>query len=351
MSSHPRRGFTLIELLVVIAIIAVLIALLLPAVQSAREAARRAQCTNNLKQLGLAFHNYHSTNDTFPLLAGAGFNYSSGGYNAAWGPGTLVFALTFMENSPLQNAFNFDIGCVLGCSGVTQLPNTTVRDSAVASFLCPSDTRSITPGTNYGATYGPQFQWEAGTAGGGVGMFAEGRAFGLRDCTDGSSNTVAATEKLIGDNAAGSNNGAEFYSVVPWPQGGSRGSGLTQVATTPQGYANLQTYRKDCQAMQQSGQHQFNSTSQFWASGRTYQGSSISMMNTPNSKQPDCGWASATSSPQNTGDHAARSRHPGGVNVLLADGSVKFIKDSIAEQTWYALGTKAGGEIISADSY
>ncbi len=351
MSTRPHRGFTLIELLVVISIIAVLIALLLPAVQSAREAARRAQCTNNLKQIGLAFHNYHSTYDSFPLLAGAGFNFGAGIYEDAWGPGTLVFALSFMEGNPLQNAFNFEIGCVIGCNGASQRYNTTVRDSAVANFLCPSDARTILPGTNYGATFGPQFRWENGTGGIGVGMFAAGRAYGIRDCTDGSSNTVAASEKRIGDNSSGSNNGAEFYHVVGWPAGGNRGNGMNQVATTPEGYGHLLTYRQNCDAKRTSNTNQLNSTGQFWASGRTYNGSSISMMNTPNSKFADCGWASATSSPSNTGANAARSRHPGGVNVLMGDGSVKFIKDSIAERTWHALGTKAGGEIISADSF
>lgn len=85
-----------------------------------------------------------------------------------------------------------------------------------ASRRRPSDPGPIRPGTNYGATFGPQFRWENGTGGIGVGMFAAGRAYGIRDCTDGSSNTVAASEKIAGDNTAGSNNGAEFYHVVGW---------------------------------------------------------------------------------------------------------------------------------------
>ncbi len=177
-------------------------------------------------------------------------------------------------------------------------------------------------------------------------MFAILQAWGIRDCTDGASNTLAVSERLIGDNNTGSRNGAEEYFGVPWPSGGD-GLGMNQVATNPTGYSNLQQYIQSCDSIAKSGTgKEYNDTMSSWPLNRMHYGPGMTMLLTPNSPHASCGEYQA-----DDGTLGARSRHPGGVNALFADGSVHFMKNSINTITWFALGTKAGGEVISADSY
>ena len=355
-----RGGFTLIELLVVIAIIAVLIALLLPAVQAAREAARRAQCVNNLKQIGLALHNYHSANDVFPTLA---FSVNSGTptvYNDQNGPSTLLYALGYLEGQNVYNAFNFSVG------DVTIAINATVLNTRVNTFICPSNPYSdVYPdSTNYAPSYGPQFRWDASSGGVGTGLFAAQVVRGLNSITDGSSNTIAFAEVRTGDSVTPSRNHTEIFRYVSWPSNSPTGNGLDQVATNPVGYANLQLYIQACDAYRDSAgsaANELDQASQFWAMARCHRGAATSLLLTPNSPHEDCMDISqktqtpgaATNYPTQGPNAAAASRswHTGGVNVLLADGSVRFLKESTGVVVLRALTSLRGGEVLSSDAY
>jgi prepilin-type N-terminal cleavage/methylation domain-containing protein/prepilin-type processing-associated H-X9-DG protein len=375
-----QEGFTLIELLVVIAIIAVLIALLLPAVQSAREAARRAQCTNNLKQLGLAVHNYHSTFNALPaecMWMGATFGETgtsggSWGWNASW----PVCLLPNIEQSTLYNAYNQ--GWAPNCCGNNIGPNTTVDFNALAVLLCPSDNQKARPNypwapMNYAGNFGgpgvirywngtfvtpftcsttnqiPINGWGVGTCW--WGADSNLAYFGIEGITDGSSNTALFSERLLGAstqdpqpiiNSATAKRG--IY-LNPPNMSVAANSGNPQLA--------LQSMAS-CNSLPGTTQSQ-----QGWLIGFSYTMSypwhsvvnRYTHYNTPNKMtclaSNDTGglWGGLD------GIITANSNHPGGVNVCFADGSVRFVKDSVAPQTWWAIGSRNGGEVLSADSY
>jgi prepilin-type N-terminal cleavage/methylation domain-containing protein len=194
-----RRGFTLIELLVVIAIIAVLIALLLPAVQAAREAGRRASCVNNLKQIGVALHNYHQTYDVFPM--GSSKNLQKPGtYAAAHGLSAHAQMIGFMGETALYNAINFCWG-MAGGQPLTSAIQSTVYNSVVKEFLCPSDPYAgVTNLNSYSDCYGTTtYISTTQTTTGSNGLFTYWQSYGIRDCIDGTSNTIAFAEALVGD--------------------------------------------------------------------------------------------------------------------------------------------------------
>jgi prepilin-type N-terminal cleavage/methylation domain-containing protein/prepilin-type processing-associated H-X9-DG protein len=346
--SQRRRGFTLIELLVVIAIIAVLIALLLPAVQAAREAARRIQCTNNLKQLGLAFANYESANNCYPSadIFGTnnglctGFGFGDNCQNTPW----FVLMLPFIEQGSLYNAFNASIG-VEGPGFQGYYANSTVETTTIASFQCPSDIQqkfSIAVIAALAGLTGPNWNISKGNYGVNWGNCDYGQGvsnsyfsrtlflpspFGLNSnasgpalvriasVTDGLSNTHFASEILQGapDDLRGT-----IWADNP-------GSGSYETRFTPNGYQD------------------YVPLFQPWASGV----SSGALCDS----QPVQGLACYNQGQQGGEFTGSRSRHPGGVNSLFGDGSVHFMKNSIAPMTWVALGSMGSGEVISSDSY
>jgi prepilin-type N-terminal cleavage/methylation domain-containing protein/prepilin-type processing-associated H-X9-DG protein len=323
---RKRSGFTLIELLVVIAIIAVLIALLLPAVQSAREAARRAQCVNNLKQVGLALQNYHDAQGTFPLSRTAGGLLSNYNYSAQ------LRILPYMEQGNLYAATNFSL--VYNDPG-----NSTILGVTVSTFLCPTDSTQTVPAgwsaTNYKVNEGTSIAWDWGPSDTGNtnttlpppnGVFFADYTYNIASITDGTSNTALASERLISD----------FSNSIATEK-----SDLFAPGGTPQGFDDAIAM---CLAMD-------------WRN-LSFQG--ISDSGGPWAVSHNCETIYRHVSPPNMRTcmypptrmfASAGSKHPGGVNLLLCDGSVRFVKETVNLPTWRAIGTRNGGEVISSDSY
>jgi prepilin-type N-terminal cleavage/methylation domain-containing protein/prepilin-type processing-associated H-X9-DG protein len=356
-----RRAFTLIELLVVIAIIAVLIALLLPAVQAAREAARRSQCVNNLKQIGLALHNYHDVNGTFPMGAGSGY-YTSFSYNSKHNWSAHAAMLAQLGETPLYNSINFNWGTGDSPGTDAYANNSTAITTQVKTFLCPSDpnaTQVEVAGTGTanncyfgctGATTDFLLTFSAGAANLSTvpttGIFAFQQSKGMNTISDGTSNTVAFAESTVG-----SANAAKGQKLV----------GMTGVTAVPT--AALQTNAFNNASGVMSGITACNTT---WGNNGTYGvdkqrgdawatgGMAMTLFNTiapPNSSNDSWAYCGLNGSGTMATYSNADSYHPGGVNVLMADGHVQFIKDSINIKTWWGLGTIAGSEVISSDSY
>jgi len=373
--SRPSgRGFTLIELLVVIAIIAVLIGLLLPAVQAAREAARRSQCVNNLKQLGLSVHNYMSTHEAAP----AGFvsrnvttKAVSGERWGSWSCQSML--LPYLEQTPLYNAINFmTLSENQGGGGYMNVTVTTMR---VNSFLCPSSplpvgtqwdktgiNGALLPGNNYFASVGPQIQLTM--RGGGApdanpkGIFAldmgdgGGRVTRFADISDGTSNTIAFSEWRTGDGSTAKLSIQDVINLGAGPPGVNIWwDARTQM---PAGSVEFQQWIVQCAGAARGTLGTAKNKSNIgdnWNDGMFGTGFGTTLL-APNSKYPNCTTAGYDGA---LGDAPAMfnmsSFHPGGCNVAFADGSVRFLKDSTNMMTIWSLGTKGDGEVVSADSY
>ena len=345
-----RRGFTLVELLVVIAIIGVLVGLLLPAVQAAREAARRMQCSNNLKQLGLALHNYHDTYKSFtPSPVGPVNNGpSSRGNWLAWSG--LAMLLPYVEQNNLYEQANFS-EYYLRKSGATN--NEAVANTRVPGFVCPSDpgsdttyTRLVAP-TSYSFSVGPASNWNLKSEK--VGLVTLATPSKFRDITDGTSNSIAMSEQQIGLNRGKWDPAIKprdpSYRVVV-------GSNLKRGSdwwwrATPADITAINAYYDTCLSMYDSGSG-WNSASdeqgRFWAAGHVWRGPWMTTLVGPNAG-PSC---DNDTSITDTRVKEASSHHSGGVLTLLVDGSVKFTAESIDQATWIGAGSVNGRENLKA---
>lgn len=338
-----RRGFTLIELLVVIAIIAILIALLLPAVQQAREAARRSQCKNNLKQLGLALHNYHDVYNTFPYRAGG---TNTGTSDSNWGRGSgMIGLLPYIDQAPLFN----QISSTLTVGGTTYQPfgpgpwisGYTPWQAVIPALLCPSDGQHYVQNSlgnnNYAFCAGDSADVTSTRP---RGVFGVNSKIGMRDITDGSSNTVLMAERVFPHRA----NDIGMVAVA---------TAFTSTVITP----------NDCRATYNGTTRQYNSGFTLrdfggdrWADG----GAGVSGFTTILPiNSPSCTQVSHENQP---GIYSAGSKHVGGAQALMGDGSVRFVSENIDTGNlgtnargisgrspygvWGSLGSRDGGEIV-----
>ncbi len=343
-SSAVGRGFTLIELLVVIAIIAVLIALLLPAVQAAREAARRAQCVNNLKQIGLAIYNYESANSSYPMgnITQSWFDDPNCG-GIFYGHTAMSYILPYIEEVNQWNAINYSLP-------YNTFAQTTGFYNKVSSYLCPSDTSAATlppvfiatAQTSYAPVRGIReniFWTQAGPnasnrcgANDSEGLFGANISYRIAEVTDGTSNTMMFGETSRFKEEEGSSSHFSFWNVAaawvgpPWTAANPTWPGDVRITggafVVP--VLNSPPVTNGGPACQENvaAPHSLN-----WSLP-------------PNN--PPCLYL---------GQWGFRSRHPGGANFGFADGSVKFIKNSVNYLVYRTLGTRNGGEVISSDAY
>ncbi|MFO0952006.1 MAG: DUF1559 domain-containing protein [Isosphaeraceae bacterium] len=336
MTPCSKRGFTLIELLVVIGTIGLLTALLLPAVQSAREASRRASCQNNLHQLGLAMHSYHESQGCFPVASNT---YGSNIGSMYFGYYSIhCRLLPYLDQNVLYSSINFEVGAwpldtFLAAPNSQQAglaaPNATAYQTGVALFLCPSDGGAFSgSGNNYRGNVGvgPGFLPSVRTPDSGNGFSPELVTVNASRVVDGLSHTVAMSERVRGS--------GDPRHIDP-ERDVFRRTGIANTADQL-----LLSCRIAARPYNQDQGYASSGRWWFWT-GR--ERTLYTHTQTPNGRIPDCTYGGMTTAIDMA---TARSRHPGGVNTLFGDGSLRFVTESIDLRVWRGLGTRYGGELV-----
>lgn len=330
--SIRERGFTLIEGLVVVLVVGLLIALILPAVQSSREASRRAECGNRLRQIGLALNAHHAVHQAYPAAIVP--NGRIAGKPAALAPVSAhALLLGHLEQVELSRQLETGLGRTGPPFPAAAHPkNRTARSTTLAVFLCPSDRGAAeagAPGNSYRACNGPYpHEFEGAPGHGGGGAFPGFRATASAEFTDGLGATVGFSER-----SRGSGNPRSFDR--------KRDYWLTLLSNTMIHYSNDEILNICAFMTDQPSLFSWRPGS-WWIEGN-YPHTSYNHVAPPNWTGPDC---SADGEGMAGGVMTARGNHPGGVNVLVMDGSVRFVTNSIALAVWRALATRAGGEPV-----
>ncbi len=337
--ARAGRGFTLIELMVVTGIVSLLIALALPAVQAAREAARRAQCQNNLRQMGLALAAYEARHGVYPQSVTTYIPQAKAGM--PWYPGLFsVHArmLPELDQAPLFNAINFVVGTMptetlagaplQAHERAMNAANETVWRTGIGVFLCPADGGLFAEaGTNYRANVGTG-PWSMGSwmfPDSGNGLIQELFSTRVASVKDGLSHTAAFSERLRGSGQAGRMSPARDY----WQ--------ATSLATTSDQILQM------CRIVARSTDDRGLTTAGRWWFWTGRERTEYTHAQTPNGRTPDCLWGLAVTGP---GMATARSAHAGGVQVVMGDGSVRFVGNGIDLSVWRGMGTRNGGELV-----
>lgn len=310
-----QRGFTLIELLVVIAIIGALVALLLPAVQAAREAARRSQCVNNIKQIALAMHNYHDTNGCFPFaLIQANDKYSC-----------FTGVLPYLEQAPLFAAYNTNVG-------PRKPENTTTSSTTVQTYICPSMTLPYAKPDIANADYLAPTSYATSNGNAYADLYSRRHIYG------------EPKGVIIGASTTNSGDTASPLTTVACPP--------INVSAITDGSSNTvfigeQDYalKNDFFSSTSPKAGQFRGGQGVWAHGYP-RGLNFSTWGKLNNHM-----ITSDNTSEDSGIYSFRSQHSGGVNFAFSDGSIRFVKDSVSKPIYRSLSTRAGGEVISADAY